>query len=78
MVEDMVSRKWLATIVSAEETSTQVQLVFTDALEAEGLLEVPDDDQRRAADGDERSLGAAAAGQPAVAGAEEGLGSPHP
>ena len=40
VVEDMVSRKWLATIVSAEETSTQVQLVFTDALEAEGLLEV--------------------------------------
>ncbi|HYA50024.1 MAG TPA: DDE-type integrase/transposase/recombinase [Streptosporangiaceae bacterium] len=39
VVEDMVSRKWLATIVSAEETSTQVQLVFTDALEAEGLLE---------------------------------------
>ena len=39
VVEDMVSRKWLATIVSAEETSTQVQLVFTDALEAEGLLD---------------------------------------
>jgi putative transposase len=33
-----VSRKWLAHIVSAEETSTQVQPVFTDALIAEGLM----------------------------------------
>jgi transposase len=39
VVEDLVSRKWLAEIVSAEETSTQVQVVFCDALEAEGLLE---------------------------------------
>lgn len=39
VIEDLVSRKWLATIVSAEETSTQVQIVFTDALEAEGLLD---------------------------------------
>ena len=39
-VEDLVSRKWLATIVAAEETSTQVQLVFTDALDAEGLLDM--------------------------------------
>jgi putative transposase len=39
VVEDLVSRKWLAEVVSAEETSTQVQVVFTDALEAEGLLE---------------------------------------
>ena len=38
VVEDLVSRKWLAHIVSAEETSTQIQTVFTDALEAEGLL----------------------------------------
>ena len=36
-VMDLVTRKWLATIVSVEETSTQVQVVFTDALEAEGL-----------------------------------------
>ena len=36
VIEDLVSRKWLAEIVSAEETSTQVQVVFTDALEAEG------------------------------------------
>jgi putative transposase len=36
VIEDLVSRKWLAEIVSAEETSTQVQVVVTDALEAEG------------------------------------------
>ena len=29
---DLVSRKWLATLVSAEETSSQVEVVFTDAL----------------------------------------------
>lgn len=39
VIEDLVSRKWLATIVSVEETSTQVQLVFTDALEREGLMD---------------------------------------
>jgi len=39
VIEDLVSRKWLAEIVSAEETSTQVQVVFTEALEREGLLE---------------------------------------
>ena len=39
VVEDLVSRKWLADIVSAEETSTQVEIVFTDALAAEGLLD---------------------------------------
>jgi transposase InsO family protein len=38
VVEDLVSRKWIAHIVSAEETSTQVEIVFTDALAAEGLL----------------------------------------
>jgi putative transposase len=38
VIEDLVSRKWLAEIVSAEETSTQVQVVFTEALEREGLL----------------------------------------
>jgi putative transposase len=37
---DLVSRKWLATLLSAEETSTQVQVVFTDALGAEGLAEL--------------------------------------
>jgi putative transposase len=37
-IEDLVSRKWIAHIVSAEETSTQVQVVFAEALVAEGLL----------------------------------------
>jgi putative transposase len=37
---DLVSRKWLATLLSAEETSTQVQVVFCDALGAEGLAEL--------------------------------------
>jgi transposase InsO family protein len=38
-IEDLVSRKWLTTVVSVEETSTQVQLAFTDALIAEGLMD---------------------------------------
>jgi putative transposase len=37
---DLVSRKWLATLLSAEETSTQVEVVFGDALGAEGLMEL--------------------------------------
>ena len=40
----MVSRKWLATLTSAEETSTQVEACFLAALDAEDLLE--DADQR--------------------------------
>jgi putative transposase len=35
---DLVTRKWLATLLSAEETSTQVEVVFTDALQVEGLM----------------------------------------
>jgi transposase InsO family protein len=42
IIEDLVSRKWLATVVSVEETSTQVEIAFTDALECEGLLELVD------------------------------------
>jgi transposase InsO family protein len=42
IIEDLVSRKWLTEIVSVEETSTQVELAFTAALEAEGLLEAVD------------------------------------
>jgi putative transposase len=38
VIEDLVSRKWIRHIVSSEETSTQIEIVFTDALEAEGLL----------------------------------------
>ena len=36
-VLDVVTRKWLATLVTVEETPTQVEVVFTDALEAEEL-----------------------------------------
>lgn len=39
-IMDLVTRKWLCTNVSAEETSTQVQVAFLAALEAEGILEV--------------------------------------
>ncbi len=42
IIEDLVSRKWITTLVSAEETSTQVEVAFTAALAAEGLLEVVD------------------------------------
>ena len=40
IIEDLVSRKWLTTVVSVEETSTQVELAFTQALEAEGLFDL--------------------------------------
>jgi len=40
VIADLVSRKWLAHIVSAEETSTQVEVVVTEALEREGLVEL--------------------------------------
>jgi putative transposase len=39
---DIVSRKWIDTLVCAEETSTQVEVVFTSALAAEGLLDLAD------------------------------------
>ena len=39
VIVDMISRKWLATVVSAEETSTQVQAVFWTALQAEGITD---------------------------------------
>ena len=37
---DLVTRKWITELASIEETSTQVQVVFMDALELEGLLEL--------------------------------------
>jgi len=37
-VLDVVSRYWLSTLVSAEETSTQVEACFLDALQDQGLL----------------------------------------
>jgi putative transposase len=39
VIEDLVSRKWLAEVVSVEETSVQVQAAFCQALEAEGLMD---------------------------------------
>jgi putative transposase len=39
-VMDLVTRKWICELISIEETSTQVQVVFMDALESEGLLEL--------------------------------------
>ena len=54
-VIDLVSRKWISTLLSPEETATQTQAVFLDALEAENLIgliegrldtgELPDADQ---------------------------------
>ena len=54
-VIDSVSRKWIRALLSAEETSTQTQVVFRDAVEAENLIghtedrpdtgEFPDPDQ---------------------------------
>jgi len=38
IIEDLVSRKWITHVVSAEETHTQVQLAFEQALDSEGLL----------------------------------------
>ena len=40
IIEDLVSRKWLTHVVSAEETHNQVRLAFEQALDAEGLLDV--------------------------------------
>ena len=41
-IVDVVSRKWLATLTSAEESSTQVEACFLAALDAEDLLELAD------------------------------------
>jgi transposase InsO family protein len=40
---DVVSRKWLATLTSAEESSTQVEACFLAALDAEDLLDAADE-----------------------------------
>lgn len=42
-IVDLVSRKWIATLLSAEETATQTQVVFLDALEAEDLIGAVED-----------------------------------
>ena len=38
-IMDVVTRKWVATVVTAEDSATQVEVVFCDALDAEGLWE---------------------------------------
>lgn len=38
-IVDVVTRKWVATILCSEQTSSQVKVLFLAALEAEGLLE---------------------------------------
>ena len=40
---DLVSRKWITTLLSPEETATQTQVIFLQGLEAEGLLEAIED-----------------------------------
>lgn len=37
---DLVSRKWVDTLISLEETSTQVKVLFEHALTVEGLIEL--------------------------------------
>ena len=44
-IVDVVSRKWIDTLVSVEETATQVQVIFEHALELEGLLELLTDER---------------------------------
>ncbi|MFT3855238.1 MAG: hypothetical protein QM733_21260 [Ilumatobacteraceae bacterium] len=39
-IVDMVSRRWIDTLVSIEETSTQVQVICEHAVETEGLLDL--------------------------------------
>jgi putative transposase len=38
-IVDVVSRRWIELVLSVEESATQVQLLFADALQAEGLLD---------------------------------------
>jgi len=50
----MVSSRWIDTLVSVEETSTQVVVIFERALEAEGLLELLSDERLELAVDDPR------------------------
>ena len=55
---DVVTRKWLATHLTAEETATQVEVVFTEALDSEGLWPAVEARQaQRARHGDDSSDG---------------------
>jgi putative transposase len=51
---DLVSRKWIATVLSAEPTGVTVRVLFTKALEAEGLLS--DDLAARLGDLDDQAV----------------------
>lgn len=58
---DVVTRKWIETVCSVEETSTQVEVAFTQALETQNLWAAADaaatDDLIRAlADGDQKQI----------------------
>ena len=57
---DVVTRKWLATLVTAEETATQVEVLFTQALDTEGLWPAVEarqaDRARRGDDSDEEPI----------------------
>jgi len=44
-IVDMVSRKWIDTLISVEETASQVTVIFEHALEVEGLLELLTDER---------------------------------
>ena len=44
-IVDMVSRRWITTLVSAEESSSQVVVVFDQALQVEGLVELLTDER---------------------------------
>ena len=46
-IVDVVSRFWIGWLSTTEQTSTQVQLLFTDALDSQGLLDVHGDPIRR-------------------------------
>ena len=49
-IMDLVTRKWICEVVSGEETSTQIQAAFCDALELEGLDELVAERQDSIAD----------------------------
>ncbi len=51
-IVDMVSRRWIATLMSVEESATQVKVIFQMALESEDLLELLTDDRLDLADED--------------------------
>ncbi len=44
-IVDVVSRKWIDTLVSSEESASQVVVIFEHALEAEGLVELLTDER---------------------------------